>query len=59
MLQLHRQNMKLDALLRQFKNSDEEYLKIRLLRSTELEVLYQIVAAVKICSSIANGVITY
>ena len=29
MLQLHRQNMRLDALLRQFKNSDEEYLKIR------------------------------
>ena len=29
MLQLHRQNIMLDALLRQFKNSDEEYLKIR------------------------------
>ena len=29
MLQLHRQNMRLGALLRQFKNSDEEYLKIR------------------------------
>ena len=29
MLQLHRQNMRLNALLRQFKNSDEEYLKIR------------------------------
>ena len=29
MLQLHRQNMRLVALLRQFKNSDEEYLKIR------------------------------
>ena len=29
MLQLHRQNIRLDALLRQFKNSDEEYLKIR------------------------------
>ena len=28
-LQLHRQNMRLGALLRQFKNSDEEYLKIR------------------------------
>jgi hypothetical protein len=28
-LQLHRQNMRLNALLRQFKNSDEEYLKIR------------------------------
>ena len=27
-LQLHRQNMRLNALLRQFKNSDEEYLKI-------------------------------
>jgi hypothetical protein len=29
MLQLHRQNMRLGALLRQFKNSDEKYLKIR------------------------------
>ena len=29
MLQLHRQNIRLNALLRQFKNSDEEYLKIR------------------------------
>jgi hypothetical protein len=29
MLQLHRQNMRLYSLLRQFKNSDEEYLKIR------------------------------
>ena len=29
MLQLHRQNMRLGALLRQFKNSDDEYLKIR------------------------------
>jgi hypothetical protein len=29
MLQLHRQNMRLNSLLRQFKNSDEEYLKIR------------------------------
>jgi hypothetical protein len=29
MLQLHRQNITLNALLRQFKNSDEEYLKIR------------------------------
>lgn len=29
MLQLHRQNIRLDALLRQFKNSDEEYIKIR------------------------------
>jgi hypothetical protein len=28
-LQLHRQNMRLNSLLRQFKNSDEEYLKIR------------------------------
>jgi hypothetical protein len=28
-LQLHRRNMRLNALLRQFKNSDEEYLKIR------------------------------
>ena len=28
-LQLHRQNMRLNALLRQFKNSDEGYLKIR------------------------------
>ena len=29
MLQLHRQNIRLNALLRQFKNNDEEYLKIR------------------------------
>jgi len=29
MFQLHRQNIRLNALLRQFKNSDEEYLKIR------------------------------
>jgi hypothetical protein len=29
MLQLHRQNIRLNALRRQFKNSDEEYLKIR------------------------------
>jgi hypothetical protein len=29
MLQLQRQNMRLNALLRQFKNSDENYLKIR------------------------------
>jgi hypothetical protein len=29
MLQLRRQNMRLNSLLRQFKNSDEEYLKIR------------------------------
>jgi hypothetical protein len=29
MLQLHRQNMRLNALLRQFKNSDEKYLKHR------------------------------
>lgn len=29
MLQLHRQNMRLNALLRQFKNSDEGYLMIR------------------------------
>ena len=28
-LELHRQNMELNSLLRQFKNSDEEYLKIR------------------------------
>jgi hypothetical protein len=28
-LQLHRQNMTLDTLLRQFKNNNEEYLKIR------------------------------
>ena len=28
-LQLHRQNMRLNSLLRQFKNSDDEYLKIR------------------------------
>jgi hypothetical protein len=28
-LQLHRQNMRLNALLRQFKSSDDEYLKIR------------------------------
>ena len=34
MLQLHRQNMRLNALLRQFKNSDEEYLKIRYARKT-------------------------
>ena len=29
MFQLHRQNIRLNALLRQFKNSDENYLKIR------------------------------
>ena len=29
MLQLHRQNMRLSVLLRQFKNSDEDYRKIR------------------------------
>ena len=29
MLQFHRQNIRLDALLRQFKNSNEEYNKIR------------------------------
>ena len=29
MLQLHRQSMRLDALLRQFKNSNEDYNKIR------------------------------
>ena len=29
MFQLHSQNIRLNALLRQFKNSDEEYLKIR------------------------------
>jgi hypothetical protein len=29
MLQLHRQNIRLNSLLRQFKNSDEVYLKIR------------------------------
>jgi hypothetical protein len=29
MLQLHRQNMRLNSLLRQFKNNNEEYLKIR------------------------------
>ena len=29
MLQLHRQNIRLDALLRQYKNSNEEYLKIK------------------------------
>ena len=29
MFQLHRQNIRLNALLRQFKNSDEKYLKIR------------------------------
>ena len=29
MFQLHRQNMRLNTLLRQFKNSDEKYLKIR------------------------------
>ena len=28
-LQLHGQNIRLNALLRQFKNSDEEYLKIK------------------------------
>ena len=29
MLQLHRQNMELDRLLRQFKNNNEEYIKIQ------------------------------
>ena len=42
MLQLHRHNIRLNALLRQSKNSDEEYLKIDMLRSKQLAVFYQI-----------------
>ena len=45
MLQLHRQNMRLNALLRQFKNSDEEYLKIRYAAKQAVEMLYLIVGS--------------
>ena len=45
MLQLHRQNMRLNALLRQFKNSDEEYLKIRYAAKQAVKVFYQIVGS--------------
>ena len=45
MLQLHRQNIMLDALLRQFKNSDEEYLKFRYAAKQALEVFYQIIGS--------------
>ena len=43
MFQLHRQNIILNTLLRQFKNNDENYLKIQdMLQSKQSKVFYQI-----------------
>ena len=36
-VQLHRQNIRLNSLLRQFKNSDENYLKIRYVAKQAVE----------------------
>ena len=44
-LELHRRNMELNSLLRQFKNNDEEYIRFNLWQSKQLEVSYQTVGS--------------
>ena len=58
-LELHRHNMELNSLLRQFKNNNEEYIKVQFVaKQTVRNALSDIRRAVKICTSIDNRINT-
>ena len=58
-LELHRHNMELNSLLRQFKNNNEEYIKVQFVaKQTVRSALSDSRRATKICTSIDNRIIT-
>ena len=58
MLQLHRQNIGLERLLRQFKNNNEDYIRIEYVaKQTVRSVLSDNRQLLKTCTSIANRIV--